>query len=359
MRRGRSYDSRMTVLIEEPAAAAAPPVPVTTPRRWLGRNGQWWLLLAGGGLLAIYLTLDAILGAPYPVYRELPTTSLLLGSILAATCLFYAMLYRLRSRDGVSIPFLFGALAIAAFVTTTLAGETNGLTSMIAAETARISVGGRSVGISALLFAGPVEETLKGLTVLIVGLFLKTKTFRGGLFVGGAVGLGFAAVENLEYLVNAYEHPVLQFSQIGMLTFTVAFRTILTPILHPIFTSLLGGALFATSRNNRYRVSVPLVGTWFAVMGLHSLWDSAGIGVTALRGHVSLAALGGLSLLTFAVLLGLAIGLPFVWRAVAHHADRLAGIRPPKQRIVPPPPSPQVPPPGAPTPPPGYTLVGR
>jgi RsiW-degrading membrane proteinase PrsW (M82 family) len=350
----------MTALTDSPAAAAVPgtpPAPVKSPRRWLGRNGQWWLLLVGGGLLAIYLTLDAIFSGPFLDFRDLPTTSLLLGSILAATCVFYAMLYRLRQQDGVSIPFLFAAFAVAAFVTTTLAGEANGLTSRIAAETARVTIGGNSVGVSALLFAGPVEETLKGLTVLILGLFLKTKTFRGGMFVGGAVGLGFATVENLEYLTNAFEHPIVPFTQIGMLTFTVAFRTVLTPILHPIFTSLLGGALFATTRNNRYRFSVPLVGTWFAVMGLHSLWDSAGIGVTALRGHVSLAALGGLSLLTFAVLLGMAIGLPFVWRAVAHHADRLAGIRPPKQRYTAPPPPPPTFSPGAPPPPPGYALV--
>jgi RsiW-degrading membrane proteinase PrsW (M82 family) len=326
--------------------------PTRPPRRWLGPHGGWWLLLIGGGLLAVYLVVDTVFASPYPDYRELPTQSIVLGSFLAAACLFYTMLYRLRSEDGVSIPLLFGSLAVAAFGTTTVAGETNGLIAALASGHS-LSVGGRSIGIVSLLFAGPVEETLKGLTVLFIGLSVKRKTFRGGLFLGGAVGLGFAAMENVEYLTNGFEHPLLQLSQAGTLAFVTVSRTILTPLLHPIFTSLIGGILFWSARNGRYRLSIPLVGTFFAIVGVHSLWDSLGASVDLLRDRVSMAALGGLGLLVLLLMGGIVVGLPLVWRAVARRANVLAGLRPPKQKRITPPP----PPPGSPPPPPGYRLV--
>jgi RsiW-degrading membrane proteinase PrsW (M82 family) len=326
-----------------------------TPRRWLGPHGGWWLLLIGGAVLAVYLVLDAVLSPSQTTYRELPTTSIVLGSFLAAVCVFYTMLYRLRPDDGVSIPFLFGAVGIAAFVTTTLAGEANGLIARLTSDNTLV-VDGRTVGIASLLFAGPVEETLKALTVLFLGLALETKTFRGGLFVGGAVGLGFAAIENVEYLTSGWEHPLLQLSQLGTLTFVAASRTILTPLLHPIFTSLIGGILFWSARNGRYRLTVPLVGTYFAIVGVHSLWDSAGASVSLLRDRVPLPALGGLGLLVLVVMLGIVIGLPFVWRTVARRANVLAGLRPPTSKHTYLPPSTPLPP-GTPPPPPGYRLV--
>jgi RsiW-degrading membrane proteinase PrsW (M82 family) len=330
-----------------------PQLPVyRAPRKWLGPRGHWWLLLFGGGTLLIYFLINAVFGPHYAVYRSLPTSTLALGAILAAVCVFYSMLYRLRPQDGVSIALLFGALGIAAFGTTLAAAELNGVIARAALAAHLAGSGltgsGQRIGLVSTLFAGPVEETLKGLTVLLIGLAVRTKTFRGGLFLGGAVGLGFAVVENLQYFTNAWEHPALHLSQLGMLGLATGARTVITPILHPILTALLGGALFATARtvtgrSDRYRLTVPLIGTYFAVVGIHSLWDSLGLSISLLTGTLPRAAVGGLALLALLIMLGILIGLPLVWRAVARHADVLAGYRPPKPRYQ----VPTGPPPGA------------
>ncbi|MES2170190.1 MAG: PrsW family glutamic-type intramembrane protease [Actinomycetota bacterium] len=304
---------------------------VKPPRRWLGPRGGWWILLIGGGILAGYLVYDAILAPHITNYRSLPVMSMALAAILAATCVFYTVLYRVRDGDDVTIPRLFAALGLAAFATTFVAAFAEGQISHWLSSAPALVASGQET-TSLVLFAGPVEETLKGLTVLLIGLGIRTKTMRGGLFLGGAVGLGFAAMENLQYLVNAWEHPMTQVGQLGTLAFTVALRTVITPVLHPIFTSLVGGMLFAASQNGRYRLSVPLVGTFFAVVGAHSLWDALGLGVSSLRGTVPLQVLGLLGLVCFAVLGAMAIALPFIWRAVARHAAVLAGIRQPKPK---------------------------
>ncbi|MCU1423586.1 MAG: hypothetical protein JWN36_3237, partial [Microbacteriaceae bacterium] len=239
----------MTALTDTPAApepVPMAPVPARPPRRWLGPNGGWWLLLIGGVILAGYLTYDALV-VPHVYTRSIPTESIVLGSFLAVVCVFYTMLYRLRTDDGVTIARLFAALGAAGLLTTFAAAQANGAIARLGIG-AQAHLGDRSVGIVSGLFAGPVEETLKGLTVLLVGLTLATKTFRGGLFVGGAVGLGFAAFENLEYLASGWSSPILTAGQVGSLTLLTVGRTIITPLLHPILTSLLGGALFATSR---------------------------------------------------------------------------------------------------------------
>jgi RsiW-degrading membrane proteinase PrsW (M82 family) len=325
---------------------------VVQPRKWLGPRGAWWLLLIGGATLIVYIVVDLITAPHYAVYRELPTMSISLGALLGAVCVFYAMLYRLRPGDGVTIARLFAAVGIAAIGTTLFAAQLNGLIARWAASAHLLPVG-QSIGVVSTLFAGPVEETLKALTVLFIGLRLRTKTFRGGLFVGGAVGLGFAAMENLQYITTAWEHPALHISQLGMVSVTVVARTVITPLLHPIFTALIGGVLFGASRNGRYRLSGALVGTYFAVVGVHSLWDSIAIGITSLRGRLAPALFGGLALISLVLLLAILIALPLVWRAVARHADVVAGIRGSSRPPAAPPSSPPDPgwtPPGPPAP---------
>jgi RsiW-degrading membrane proteinase PrsW (M82 family) len=329
-----------------PKAPTAQAPAAKAPRRWLGPRGGWWILLIGGLILATYLTYDAVVVPQGTNYRSLPVLSLALGAILAATCVFYTMLYRVRVGDAVTIPRLFAALAAAAFVATFAAAQAESQIQHWVLTLHSIVLGGLATPVSAL-FAGPVEETLKGLTVLLFGLGVRTKTLRGGLFLGGAVGLGFAATENLQYLVNAWEYPGYNFSQLGSVIYTLSLRTVITPLLHPVFTALLGGMLFAASRNGRYRLSIPLVGTFLAVVGAHSLWDVLGFGTTPLRGHAPPAVIGIVTLLCYALQVGIAIGLPFVWLAVARRAAVQAGIRPPKQRFAPARHLPQGPPPPA------------
>ena len=295
------------------------------------------MLLAGAVLLTLMLVAAAVFGRGT---RDVPTQTVILGSILVAVCLFYTMSYRVRPDDGITVARLIGAVALAAFVTTFIAGGVNTLIAHLApASGAVATIGTARIGLTSVLFVGPVEETLKALTVLAVGIRLPVKTFRNGLFVGGAVGLGFAAMENTQYLAQLWEHPIYSLPAVGSLATAAGLRSLITPILHPILTALIGGAVYGATRNGRYRFSVVVVGTWFAAMGVHSLWDTVPVGLQLLRYRIPRLEFGLLALLGFGLLLGLAIGLPFVWRAIARHANRLAGLDARGRTILRPPPA--------------------
>ena len=56
---------------------------------------------------------------------------------------------------------------------------------------------------------------------------------------------------------------------------TEAFRAVLAPFGHITWTALLGGALFASSRGGRFRLTGRLVGTFVGIVTLHAIWDQA------------------------------------------------------------------------------------
>jgi PrsW family intramembrane metalloprotease len=61
------------------------------------------------------------------------------------------------------------------------------------------------------------------------------------------VGLGFAMVENVGYYINAIATP--ERGGIALLGYTFVLRGVLSPLLHPIFTSMTGlGVAYAASR---------------------------------------------------------------------------------------------------------------
>ena len=52
------------------------------------------------------------------------------------------------------------------------------------------------------------------------------------------VGLGFAMIENVGYYINALVSP--ERGGIALLGYTFVLRGVLSPLLHPIFTSMTG-----------------------------------------------------------------------------------------------------------------------
>jgi RsiW-degrading membrane proteinase PrsW (M82 family) len=124
--------------------------------------------------------------------------------------------------------------------------------------------------LSATLGAPVVEETLKG-AVLFGMLWLRRHEINGatdGIIYGSMVGLGFATVENVSYYTAT--------AQLGQLESTFLARGILTPLLHPLCTSLtgLGIAAVATRRPGPGRL-VPAFAGLAGAMALHALWNGA------------------------------------------------------------------------------------
>ncbi len=152
-------------------------------------------------------------------------------------------------------------------------------------------------------FGAPVvEETMKGL-VLFGLLWRRRSELDGptdGVIYAAMVGLGFAMVENIGYYISAIDTPAR--GGIALLGYTFVLRGLLSPLLHPIFTSMTGlGVAYAASRprgSGSARWAVFL--GWLAAVALHSTWNGLSLlGVPGLIGGylIMSCVFGGLILL--------------------------------------------------------------
>ncbi len=145
---------------------------------------------------------------------------------------------------------------------------------------------GASTGeyVAATFGAPVVEETMKGL-VLIGLLWRRRAELDGptdGVIYAAMVGLGFAMVENVGYYINALVTP--ERGGVALLGYTFVLRGLLSPLLHPIFTSMTGlGVAYAASRRTGAPWAV-LVGL-LAAMLLHGTWNGLSLyGAAGLAG---------------------------------------------------------------------------
>jgi protease PrsW len=128
-----------------------------------------------------------------------------------------------------------------------------------------------AVNESALLFISIPEETLKVLLIAIIAF--SARAFdepMDGVVCGTAVGLGFAAHENLRYLVHADDWQVLAIVR-GVLT--VPFHGALGAIAGAyIAIARFGGALGAHRREHWVRARL-ILSAWLIPVVLHALFD--------------------------------------------------------------------------------------
>jgi len=143
---------------------------------------------------------------------------------------------------------------------------------------------GKTTGqyVSATFGAPVVEESLKG-GVLLWLLWRRRQEFDGptdGIIYAAMVGLGFAMMENIGYYISALARPAI--GGVPLLGATFVFRGVLTPLAHPMFTSMtgIGAAYAATHRRGGWAVGLGLLGA----MTLHGLWN--GLTVFGLAGIV-------------------------------------------------------------------------
>lgn len=132
---------------------------------------------------------------------------------------------------------------------------------------------GASTGeyVAATFGAPVVEETMKGL-VLIGLLWRRRDELDGptdGVTYAAMVGLGFAMIENVGYYINALVTP--ERGGVALLGYTFVLRGLLSPLLHPIFTSMTGlGVAYAASHR---RAGWAVVLGWLAAIVLHGTWN--------------------------------------------------------------------------------------
>lgn len=123
---------------------------------------------------------------------------------------------------------------------------------------------------TAVLVAPVVEETAKGLGVLVIFLVWRRHVDGpvDGLVYAATVATGFAVVEDILYFAQAH-----QYDDGGSVALVFALRALFSPFAHLMFTACLGLALgWAARRGGLAWVWAGALG-WIGAVGLHALWN--------------------------------------------------------------------------------------
>lgn len=232
-------------------------------RRWF-LTGALAILFVSCGLL-----LAGIIGAELGVEAAgLATLGALVPLGVVVPSLLWLDRYEAEPRSNLWIAFLWGTLVA---TTVSLVLNTGSLALLE-------SVSRRSEDIGAVIVAPVVEETLKGLGIVLI-LVLHRREFDGivdGIVYAGLTAAGFAFAENVFYLGRG----VIEGGTEGLVGVFI-LRCILGPFAHPLFTACLGvgvGVAVHTA-STLVRVLAPAAGLVCGMI-LHSLWNlSAVVGI--------------------------------------------------------------------------------
>jgi protease PrsW len=234
-------------------AQAAPPAP---RRFWL------WLLVAGAVVWAVATAITAVTEDTILVPNVI-----LLGSFLVPIC---TVAFALGRADAANLSP--GVLLLGFVVGGTLAMPPTALTETLLLPS--------RYGTFAAV--GLIEETGKGLVLLVLASRVETRGVRAGMILGATVGAGFASFESAGYALSAVighsdDHPVIRI--VG----TELSRAALAPFGHITWTAPLGGALLAGERLLDRRV----LWTFLGIVALHGAWDASyGWAVILTRGFL-------------------------------------------------------------------------
>jgi protease PrsW len=223
--------------------------------------------------IACALIVVAIIGSTTGV------TGLLVGIALAAVPVFlvvpsFLWLDRFEAEPTGLLLLAFGWGAAVATLIAILVNSTS---------VALLKASGGDITAAAVVIAPIVEETSKGLAVLLVFLY-RRREFDGvidGIVYAGLAGIGFAFTENVLYLGRA-----LADSGVDGLAATFVLRCIFGPFAHPLFTMAtgVGFGVAVTARRPWVRTAAPVAG-WLVAVTLHGLWNLST--VAGLRGFLS------------------------------------------------------------------------
>ena len=115
------------------------------------------------------------------------------------------------------------------------------------------------------IWAGPMEETAKGLTMLFI---LKNQRYCykiNGLLIGAAVGTGFAFIESGQYTL-----------EYGATTMNL--RAFMSPFAHIPWSAMVGFALWRTCRNKAINFSNlkdrKFIALFVSAVLMHMFWNS-------------------------------------------------------------------------------------
>jgi protease PrsW len=213
---------------------------------------RWQALLCAGAALWV-----ACIVASAKVWNfSLIPTELLLGSFLVpVTAVVWCFDHRsgaLLSTQRIAVAFLGGGALVMLALSILEAGLYAG-------------------SLSNSLRVALTEELMKLCALGLASIGLRHFRSQDGIVLGAAIGFGYAAFETSGYALNAFmaDHSLAD------LVWTVTLRSFIAPVMHGLWTAILGGVLFhAASHTGRLRLTAGLGVTYLFVSTLHALWDS-------------------------------------------------------------------------------------
>ncbi len=126
--------------------------------------------------------------------------------------------------------------------------------------------------LGSAFLVGLIEEGCKILVVLLLARRMQHTSEMDGLLLGGAVGMGFAALESTGYAFTTF---LLSNGVVGTSIATTVVRGLFAPFGHGVWTALLGAMLFRASGPRHFRITGSVILTYLFVVALHAFWDGS------------------------------------------------------------------------------------
>jgi RsiW-degrading membrane proteinase PrsW (M82 family) len=248
------------------------------------RTGSWWrILLIGLGLFVLSVIVFALTQNP----NLFPTVALI-GNFLVPVS-YVAFFYERRHMSQVTL------------VSTARAFFYGGVLGVFAAALLE-PVFIRRLTFESSFVVGLIEEFAKILGVLVVARHHRHDSEIDGVILGGAAGMGFAALESSGYVFTAF---VGSGGSLSALVLVTLLRGLLSPVGHGTWTAILASVMFREGAPNNFRINGAVLGAYATVVVLHGLWDGLPPIIDALTGS-------GIDVVVGQGLVGVA-GLVILW----------------------------------------------
>src|SRR5438132_4011394 len=226
-------------------------------------TSSWWrILLLGLGLFALAVVVFALTGNP----NLFPTVALI-GNFLVPVS-YVAFFYERRHLSQVTL------------VSTARAFFYGGALGVFAAALLE-PVFIRQLTFLSTFEVGLIEEFAKILGVLVVARHHRHDSEIDGIILGGAAGMGFAALESSGYTFTAFVDSGGSLTAVVVVTL---LRGLLSPVGHGTWTAILASVLFREATPDRFRINGKVIGAYLTVAVLHGLWDGLPPVVATLTG---------------------------------------------------------------------------
>jgi protease PrsW len=226
------------------------PLPVALP---------WLLVLLAGATLYGFVYLATVISGSIIFFASV----LMLGAVtVPAAFVMYASW--LAGRTSVPATTLAFVAAVGGVVGIAISGVVELATLPLNRE------------LMANLGVGLIEESAK--LIVPVGLFLVVRQYRrrevDGLFIGLAVGAGFAVLETVGYGLQAL---LVSEGSLHAVDEVMRVRAMAGPPGHLAWTALATVALWRLGNRRDWRCGAGFVATFVLVVSMHTLWNLFGV----------------------------------------------------------------------------------